>query len=367
MTRLDRAPRARRRARPHRAEVDPDLEITEIVDRAVKAGGPALLFENPKGASHPLLINQFGTERRMCLAFGVERLDDLADKLAELSSCSRRRGSSTRCARSASSSRSPTRCPKEVSKAPCQEVVLTGDDVDLDAASDPALLAARPGAVHHAARRDHEGPRTRASATSACTGCRRSTGARRSCTGRSTRTGAPTCSPRPTARSRSPSRSASTRSPRTRRARRCRSTSASSWSPASSRARRSSSSSARRSTSRCPRTPRSCSRAGSTARRRRHRGPVRRPHRLLHAGRGVPDLPHQRDHDAPRRDLPVDRRRQAAGRGRVAREGDRADLPAGDPDERPRDRRLRPADGGRVPQLRASSRSASASRGTHER
>ena len=60
------------------AEVDPDLEITEIVDRTVKAGGPALLFEKPKGAEHPLLINQFGTERRMCLAFGVEKLDDVA-------------------------------------------------------------------------------------------------------------------------------------------------------------------------------------------------------------------------------------------------------------------------------------------------
>ena len=58
------------------AEVDPDLEITEIVDRTVKAGGPALLFENPKGANHPLLINQFGTERRMCLAFGVDTLED---------------------------------------------------------------------------------------------------------------------------------------------------------------------------------------------------------------------------------------------------------------------------------------------------
>src|SRR5215203_7239391 len=66
------------------AEVDPDLEITEIVDRTVKSGGPALLFENPKGASHPLLINQFGTEKRMCMAFGVDRLDDLADKLGEI-------------------------------------------------------------------------------------------------------------------------------------------------------------------------------------------------------------------------------------------------------------------------------------------
>src|SRR5260221_4178123 len=63
------------------AEVDPDLEITEITDRTVAAGGPALLFEKVKGSRHPLLINQFGTERRMCLAFGVERLDDVAVKL----------------------------------------------------------------------------------------------------------------------------------------------------------------------------------------------------------------------------------------------------------------------------------------------
>src|SRR6476659_9295582 len=60
------------------AEVDPDLEITEIVDRTVKSGGPALLSE------HPLLINQFGTERRMCLAFGVERLDDVAQGVADV-------------------------------------------------------------------------------------------------------------------------------------------------------------------------------------------------------------------------------------------------------------------------------------------
>ena len=63
------------------AEVDPDLEITEITDRVVKSGGPALLFENPKGSQHPLLINQFGTEKRMCMAFGVEKLDDVAAKL----------------------------------------------------------------------------------------------------------------------------------------------------------------------------------------------------------------------------------------------------------------------------------------------
>src|SRR5918911_4662575 len=66
------------------AEVDPYLEITEIVDRTVKSAGPALLFENPKGSRHPLLINQFGTERRMCMAFGVEHLDEVATKLEDV-------------------------------------------------------------------------------------------------------------------------------------------------------------------------------------------------------------------------------------------------------------------------------------------
>src|ERR671916_268493 len=66
------------------AEVDPDLEITEIVDRTVKSGGPALLFENPKGSERPLLINQFGTERRMCLAFGAPSLDAVSEKLTDV-------------------------------------------------------------------------------------------------------------------------------------------------------------------------------------------------------------------------------------------------------------------------------------------
>jgi 4-hydroxy-3-polyprenylbenzoate decarboxylase len=65
-------------------EVDPDLEITEIVDRVVKSGGPALLFESPRGSKHPLLINQVGSERRKGLALGVERLDDAAAKLGDI-------------------------------------------------------------------------------------------------------------------------------------------------------------------------------------------------------------------------------------------------------------------------------------------
>src|ERR1043166_5217081 len=100
------------------SEVDPRLEITEITDRVVKAGGPALLFENPK-SEHPLLINQFGTERRMCLALGdvleMQPPQGLAEKVKGL-----------RKLKSIADSQ-----PKRVRSGPAQEVVLTGDDVDL--------------------------------------------------------------------------------------------------------------------------------------------------------------------------------------------------------------------------------------------
>jgi 4-hydroxy-3-polyprenylbenzoate decarboxylase len=114
------------------AEVDPDLEITEIVDRTVRAGGPALLFENPKGARHPLLINQFGTERRMCLAFGVSHLDEVAAKLEDVLEMQPPQGLAEKLRglkklKSIADSRA-----KSVSKGACQEVVLTGDDIDLD-------------------------------------------------------------------------------------------------------------------------------------------------------------------------------------------------------------------------------------------
>jgi 4-hydroxy-3-polyprenylbenzoate decarboxylase len=62
-------------------EVDPILEITEITDRVVKAGGPALLFEKPRGSRIPVVTNLVGTERRMNLALGVESLDEVADRI----------------------------------------------------------------------------------------------------------------------------------------------------------------------------------------------------------------------------------------------------------------------------------------------
>ena len=62
-------------------EVDPILEITEITDRTVKAGGPALLFEKPRGSRVPVVTNLVGTERRMNLALEVESLDEVADRI----------------------------------------------------------------------------------------------------------------------------------------------------------------------------------------------------------------------------------------------------------------------------------------------
>ena len=115
------------------AEVDADLEITEINDRVVKSGGPALLFENVKGSRLPLLINQFGTERRMC--HGVRRR-----------AARRRGGAPRRRARDAAAAgarregagaaeaqvdrRLAAEAPS--ARGPVQEIVLTGDDVDLD-------------------------------------------------------------------------------------------------------------------------------------------------------------------------------------------------------------------------------------------
>ncbi|HEY7421013.1 MAG TPA: menaquinone biosynthesis decarboxylase [Gaiellaceae bacterium] len=138
------------------AEVDPDLEITEIVDRMVRSGGPALLFEKPKGSEHPLLINQFGTERRMCLAFGVQKLDDVAGRVADVLEMQPPSGLLEKVRglqklKSVADSR-----PKKVGKGACQEIVLRGDDVDLGLLpiqrcwpGDPAPFITLPAVITH--------------------------------------------------------------------------------------------------------------------------------------------------------------------------------------------------------------------------
>ena len=114
------------------AEVDPDLEVTEIVDRTVKSGGPALLFTNPKGSNHALLINQFGTERRMTMAFGEPSLDAVAGKLEAVIEMQPPQGLVDKVRGLKRLKSIADSVPKEVRSGPCQEVVLTGDEVDLD-------------------------------------------------------------------------------------------------------------------------------------------------------------------------------------------------------------------------------------------
>jgi 4-hydroxy-3-polyprenylbenzoate decarboxylase len=66
------------------AAADPVLEITEIADRVVKSGGPALFFERVKGSSYPVAINLFGTLERVCFALGVNALDEIADRILSM-------------------------------------------------------------------------------------------------------------------------------------------------------------------------------------------------------------------------------------------------------------------------------------------
>src|ERR671935_111708 len=113
------------------AEVDPHLEITEINDRVVKAGGPALLFENVKNSRHPLLINQFGTERRMCLAFDAPSLDDVGAKLGDVLEMQPPQGLVDKVRGLKKLKSIADSLPQSSRRGPVQDVVLTGDDVDL--------------------------------------------------------------------------------------------------------------------------------------------------------------------------------------------------------------------------------------------
>jgi len=115
------------------SEVDWDLEITEIADRIVKSGGPALLFENVIGYDVPLLINMFSSDDRMKRALGVNSLDDLADRIHRLLQMMQGPpdGLINRLKALGQLIHLGSFQPKTVNNAPCQDVVLSGDQVDL--------------------------------------------------------------------------------------------------------------------------------------------------------------------------------------------------------------------------------------------
>ena len=115
-------------------EVDTDLEITEICDRTLKQQGPALLFENPKGYSIPVLGNLFGTPKRVAMGMGqedVSALRDVGKLLAFLKEPEPPTGWKDLLDKAPKFKNALYLSPKLVKKPPCQEVVIEGDDVDL--------------------------------------------------------------------------------------------------------------------------------------------------------------------------------------------------------------------------------------------
>jgi 4-hydroxy-3-polyprenylbenzoate decarboxylase len=114
--------------------VDPRLEMTEICDRTLRAGGPALLFEKPKGHTIPVLGNLFGTPRRVALGMGqdsVAALRDVGKLLAYLKEPEPPKGFKDAWEKFPVFKQVLNMAPKVVSRAPCQEHILEGDEVDL--------------------------------------------------------------------------------------------------------------------------------------------------------------------------------------------------------------------------------------------
>ncbi|MEN9425965.1 MAG: hypothetical protein RLZZ220_314 [Pseudomonadota bacterium] len=120
-----------------KAEVDPHLEMTEICDRVLRAGGPAILFENPKGHSVPVLANLFGTPERVALGMGESSDDwqgalrEVGKLLAFLKEPEPPKGLKDAWDKLPIFKQVLNMSPKTVSSAPCQQVVKEGRDVDL--------------------------------------------------------------------------------------------------------------------------------------------------------------------------------------------------------------------------------------------
>lgn len=115
--------------------IDPNLEMTEISDRVLRAGGPALLFENPKGFDTPVLTNLFGTPERVAMGMGeesVEALREVGKLLAFLKEPEPPKGIKDAWNTLPKFKKVLDMAPKVLKKAPCQEVTIEKDQVDLN-------------------------------------------------------------------------------------------------------------------------------------------------------------------------------------------------------------------------------------------
>jgi 4-hydroxy-3-polyprenylbenzoate decarboxylase len=116
-------------------EVDPNLEMTEISDRTLRAKGPALLFENPKGYNTPVLCNLFGTPDRVAMGMGQENVSALRDVgtlLAFLKEPEPPKGLRDLWEKRHDFKQVLNMPVKQIKNPPCQEIVIEGDDVDLN-------------------------------------------------------------------------------------------------------------------------------------------------------------------------------------------------------------------------------------------
>lgn len=112
-------------------EVDPYLEITEFADRSIKTGGPAFLFEKPKGSKIPLLINAFASTRRMEIALGVSDIEDTARRIAGFLEMQKPEGLLEKLKLLPKLAELNAVFPKLVRDGPCKEIIR-GDDFSLD-------------------------------------------------------------------------------------------------------------------------------------------------------------------------------------------------------------------------------------------
>ena len=106
-------------------EVDPILEITEFADRAVKQGGPALLFEKPKGYQVPVLINSFASMRKMEIALEVASVEEVAERIVGFLEMQMPQGLMGKLKMLPKLAEMGAFFPKRVSKGACQEVIRT--------------------------------------------------------------------------------------------------------------------------------------------------------------------------------------------------------------------------------------------------
>ncbi len=108
-------------------EVDPVLEITEFADRSVKRGGPALLFEKPKGSSIPVLINAFASTRKMEIALEVSSVEEIAGRISEFLEMRMPEGLIGKLKMLPKLSEMGSFFPKTVGSGPCKQVIRRGD------------------------------------------------------------------------------------------------------------------------------------------------------------------------------------------------------------------------------------------------